>query len=145
MINDKKLSVLYIEDNLDDVCMIQDMLSMDSNAIIEVEGAQLLEEGLEMLKAKPYDLLLLDLALPDSFGIDTLLKVKAAGVDIPIIVVTGNENAQNGALLLELGAQDYLTKGLSSFGLLIKIIQHATIADEATKGKPWNKGNAVKE
>lgn len=129
--NIQLLSILYIEDNVDDVYMIRDILSHAKNMAIDLDSEETLQDGLNRLEEQTYDLLFLDLGLPDSFGLDTLHRVMQSNIDIPIIVVTGNDNEEDGVRSLEIGAQDFLAKGFITQRLLMKTIQYALARHEA--------------
>jgi PAS domain S-box-containing protein len=102
--------VLIVEDNFDDVTLIKELLS-ESDSHFELENVETLEETLDYLNNRSYDILLLDLGLPDSEGLDTFFKVHDKASKKPIIVLTGLVDKSVGVKAIQLGAQDYLNKG----------------------------------
>lgn len=103
--------VLLIEDNPGDARLIEEFFAEAGSSVYEVATADRLESGLSLLSRRGADLLLLDLTLPDSAGLDTLLRVRIAAKGVPTIVVTGLEDEEVARGALRAGAQDYLVKG----------------------------------
>src|SRR4029077_18664374 len=87
--------------------------------------ADRLSIGLERLAEAPFDAVLLDLSLPDSQGLDTLVRLHAAAKDVPIVVLTGIEDEALGVRLIQAGAQDYLVKGYVTGPLLVRSLRYA--------------------
>lgn len=115
---DEKIDILLIEDNFADARLIDIYLkeSYLDNFVLTV--ADTLEKGLATLKCTKFDIIVIDLSLPDSNGINTFKDVFAAASEKPIIVLTGMEDESVGINTVKLGAQDFLIKGkLSSKGL----------------------------
>lgn len=107
----EKLRILIIEDNYGDFFLFQELLS--SNGIAEdfIVNAVTLTEGINQLQNNPFDIVFLDLSLPDSFGESTFQTLSKAAPEIPVIVLTGMADAQLALRTVQLGAQDYLVKG----------------------------------
>ena len=103
-------NVLLIEDNPGDARLIREMIAEDE-APFTVHCADRLALGLEHLSNGETALVLLDLSLPDSFGLETFAKVYAHAPTVPIIVLTGNDDATVALSAVKGGAQDYLVKG----------------------------------
>ena len=123
--NIKPISVLLIEDNPDDVVLIQISLSHAMKVSYEVNVADRLSKGLELLGNGGVDVVLLDLGLPDGQGLITFGKVHAQAPDVPIIVLTGNDDDDFAIEAVQKGAQDYLVKGRVDSGLLGRSIRYA--------------------
>src|SRR4029077_13372213 len=87
--------------------------------------ADRLSIGLERLAEAPFDAVLLDLSLPDSQGLDTLVRLHGAEKDVPIVVLTGIEDEALGVKLVQAGAQDYLVKGSVTGPLLVRSLRYA--------------------
>src|SRR2546425_7516748 len=85
-------NVLLIEDNPGDARLIREMIAEDPRAPFTVHFADRLAKGLEHLSAGETALVILDLSLPDSFGLDTFTKVYTHAPAVPIIVLTGNDD-----------------------------------------------------
>lgn len=120
------VSVLLIEDNAEHVELMTQMLAMASAMVNFVPHAcGTVGEGLDWLRFGSVDLILLDLSLPDSHGIETFIRVIEAAPDIPIIVMSGINDVALAIETVQLGAQDYLVKGHVDNHLLIRSIQYA--------------------
>ena len=112
--------VLLIEDNAGDARLICEMIAEEPDAPFEVECAERLAQGLERLSAGGIGLVLLDLSLPDSMGLETFAKVYAHSPAVPIIVLTGNDDNNLALAAVKRGAQDYLVKGRLDRELLLR-------------------------
>ena len=121
----KKLRILLIEDDPGDAHLIRKMLIGSKRACFELEHFDRLSTGLEHLAQMEIDLILLDLNLPDSQGLDTFVKAHAKAQVIPVIVLTGLEDENLAIKSISKGAQDYLVKGQTDSGLLIRAIHYA--------------------
>jgi len=119
------LHVLYIEDNYNDALFIQESLKEASDVQIDIEVAERVSTGLELLETTSFDAILLDLNLPDSEGLDTFTKVRAAVPNLPIIVFTSVGEVNIGIKAVQEGAQDYLVKGRVEPDLLVRSIRYA--------------------
>ena len=102
------MRVLLIEDNEDDALIIRQVLVEARGAPFDLEWAHRLAAGLERLAEGGIDVVLLDLTLPDSRGLDTLRQVHAEAPDVPILVLTGLDDETLGVKAVQEGAQDYL-------------------------------------
>jgi PAS domain S-box-containing protein len=121
-----RCKILLIEDNLGDARLIHLFLSEDDNFRFSLENAEELKEGMLLLdENNNFDVILLDLALPDSFGLETLAKVQEKVPNIAIVILTGNKDEEMALKAVENGAQDYLAKGQINSSLLIRSIQYA--------------------
>ena len=114
-----------IEDNFKDVRLIQEMLKEVSNFIFEFKQAERLEEGLEYLKNDKFDILLLDLNLPDSTGFNTFIKARDSKSKVPIVILSGAADEETAIEAVHEGAQDYLMKGEVDGKLLARSIFYA--------------------
>jgi DNA-binding response OmpR family regulator len=105
-----KLTLLLIEDNPGDAALIQELAAEVLPAeLIHVER---LAAACACLAATAVDLILLDLSLPDSQGLDTFFAAQAQAPHIPIVVLTGLADEKTALDALKAGAQDYLVKGI---------------------------------
>ena len=118
-------TVLLIEDNPGDARLIREMLKEDPSQPFQVLHADRLSSGIEQLARKDTHLVLLDLSLPDSHGIETFAKVYAHSPKVPIIVLSGNDDQQLALYAVKSGAQDYLVKGKIDSALLLKAMQYS--------------------
>ncbi len=110
--------VLLVEDNPDDADLIQEGLSEAAEAQFEVHAVDRLERAQLQLAAREFDIVLLDLGLPDSSGIQTVETVLEWDTGLPIVVLTGLAEEFIGTQAVELGAQAYLVKRMESFDIL---------------------------
>ena len=119
------ITALLIEDNRGDVLLIERMLADRKGGTLRLEAASRLDEGLARIDQGGIDVVLLDLGLPDSAGLDTVRRARAHAPDIPIIVLTGHDDEVLGANAVWAGAQDYLVKGQVDTTLLARAIRYA--------------------
>ena len=118
--------ILLVEDNPGDARLIREMLAEAEGANFEIDWAPQLSAGLEKLRGGKIDLVLLDLGLPDSRGLDTFLTAYSCAPQIPFVVLSGLDDANLGLKAVQQGAQDYLTKGRVDGELLLRSIRYAT-------------------
>lgn len=106
-----KIEILLIEDNPADRDLIRIFLKSSYGGNCVITSASSLAEGLDFLKKKQFSIAIVDLSLPDSFGLETFNEVYKNATHIPIIVLTGLEDESIGISAVKLGAQDFLIKG----------------------------------
>ena len=123
--NDKRTKILLIEDNPGDTRLIQEMLAEAGPSRFELECVDQLSAGIKRLDQGDIDVILLDLDLPDSRGIDTFTKVYTQTQEKPILVLTGLTDEAVGVKAVSGGAQDYLVKGQVDGNLILRSILHA--------------------
>jgi two-component system sensor histidine kinase UhpB len=119
------LSILIIEDNPADLFLISNMLLSSGTGIRDIHTASRIDEAFQFLQDQPVDIVVLDLSLPDSFGVDSFLKIKPVTKEIPVIILTGESESDIALEVIKLGAQDYLVKGEFKSDLLVKSIQYS--------------------
>lgn len=121
------LTLLLIEDNPVDARLIEDALTNVSGTAFQLEWVDRLAEGLERLAAGGIDVVLLDLSLPDSHGLDTFTKVHAQVPEVPILVLTGLEDEATAVQTVQQGAQDYLSKAyvVAESHFLLRAVRYA--------------------
>lgn len=126
----KLIKILLIEDNPDDALLIRKALSgpsddaLEMNLRFEIEWAESLKGGIERLEKGTFNIILLDLGLPDSYGLDSIEKLHSEA-DIPIVVLTGLNDGQMGMKALRKGAQDFLVKERALNNLLLRSVCYA--------------------
>lgn len=120
------MQILLIEDDPEYAYLIQEMLAAAWRVPFDMKHADQLSTGRAQLHAGAFDLILLDLSLPDSDGVDTFVKVHDQAPDVPIIVLSGLDNKRLMARVTQAGAKDYLVKGQIDAHLLVRAIRHAT-------------------
>jgi PAS domain S-box-containing protein len=119
------IRVLLIEDSPGYAEIVKIMLDRIADAQFDVVCARRLEEGLECLSEGETDVVLLDLKLPDSQGIDTFDRVYAKTPRVPVIVLTVTDNDEMAVGAVKKGAQDYLVKEQVDVKLLVRAIRYA--------------------
>jgi two-component sensor histidine kinase/CheY-like chemotaxis protein len=118
-------TVLLIEDNLGDIVSIRTMISELSDGLFELKFAESLGEALKILENENFDVVLMDLGLPDSQGFRTFTQVHNQMPELPIIIITGLEDEDLGVSAVKEGAQDYLVKGQVDKKLLARSLKFA--------------------
>ncbi|TWU47104.1 GGDEF domain-containing response regulator [Rubripirellula reticaptiva] len=106
----KQISVLLVEDQQAEAIVVTRLLSHSAYGNFSVTVAVALADAIEQLGKNSFDACLLDLGLPDGHGIESLRQVRSVDGCIPIVVLTGNDDENNGLTAIETGAQDYLAK-----------------------------------
>lgn len=122
---DEKIKVLLVEDNRADVDLIREILPENGPVSFFIETVSRLSEAIKRLETGGIDLILLDLGLPDSQGIETFNAVKESVPRIPIIVLSGNADQEVAVAAVKGGAQDYLVKGEIGGGILARSARYA--------------------
>ena len=117
-------SVLLVEDSSADVVYLRSILEEASKGQFSIEHRDRLEDAFERLAHGDIDIVLLDLNLPDSFGLNTFHRARHAAKEVPIIVLTGMDNEVVGLQAIKDGAQDYLVKGRIEGGALMRAISY---------------------
>ncbi|HVM51084.1 MAG TPA: response regulator [Candidatus Acidoferrum sp.] len=109
------LRVLLVEDSLSDAALLQEALGEDRNGAFHFTLAETWAEAAERLEENAFDVMLLDLSLPDIAGKETFLRARATAPQLPILVLTGQTDEAVGLEAVRHGVQDYLIKG-QAFG-----------------------------
>jgi signal transduction histidine kinase len=105
--------VLLVEDSPSDASLLRDSLEQSEAGSFAFVQAETMAEATAMLRREAFDVLLLDLTLPDSSGEDTFRRARAAAPHLPIVLLTGVEDERIGLEAVRHGIQDYLLKGQS--------------------------------
>jgi diguanylate cyclase (GGDEF)-like protein/PAS domain S-box-containing protein len=117
--------ILLLEDNPGDAGLLKEALSTEKTFPCRLDTSQRLSEGLARLSRESFDAVLLDLYLPDSSGLETLIQVRNAAPQLPIVVLTGLSNRETAAEALRQGAEDFLLKDELDGALLARSIRYA--------------------
>lgn len=120
-----RFTILLIEDNPGDARLIQVMLAEAGENLFALERVDRLSHGLERVEQGDIGLVLLDLSLPDSHGLQTFHRLHAAAPQVPIIVLSGLNDETVAVNSVHEGAQDYLVKGHVDSLLLVRSIRYA--------------------
>ena len=105
------IKVLLIEDNPDDALFMRRALRDATPGPFQMAHVDRLSAALDLLASDPFDVVLLDLSLPDSTGEETFHRLHQHAPGVPILVLTGLDDEELGAELVRQGGQDYLVKG----------------------------------
>jgi signal transduction histidine kinase/DNA-binding NarL/FixJ family response regulator len=119
------LALLLLEDDEADACFVMEMLQKADDQLWQITRAQKLSIALELLSQAQFEVALLDLSLPDSQGLDTLIRLRQAAPDLPIIVFTGIDERETSLQALSHGAQDYIVKAEITAAILTRVIRYA--------------------
>ncbi|MBN2224189.1 MAG: PAS domain S-box protein [Deltaproteobacteria bacterium] len=122
---ENEMRILLIEDSPWDRRLIGDMLAEMKEEAFVLSTADDLAEGKRLLDIGEIDLVLLDLILPDSEGLDTLHAVLKAAPSVPIVVCSAISNKETALRAVSEGAQDYLIKGDINPSMLVRAIRYA--------------------
>ncbi len=117
--------VLLLEDDPADARLVERMLRRISAASFNVEIAGRLAQAVQRLEQGGIDVVLADLSLPDSAGLSTLTALTVAAPDLPVVVLTGNDDDSQAIEALKHGAQDYLVKGSGDGLMLARVVRYA--------------------
>jgi diguanylate cyclase (GGDEF)-like protein/PAS domain S-box-containing protein len=124
--SENPLHVLLVEDNPGDVRLFKEYLKKSPHPDdFQLDCDASINDCLKRLDRHPMDLILLDLTLPDGAGLDTLKQVHDKKPEIPIIILTGNQDKALAIESLKKGAQDYLNKNQMDGDLLIRSIRYS--------------------
>ncbi len=121
----KEFRILLIEDNRGDAILIDYMLRDAPRGRYHLHNVSTFQDGAMLLGTEHWDLLLLDLSLPDTYGLATLENANNIAPELPIIVLTGRDDDELALEVMKSGAQDYLVKGQIGTGTLTKAIRYA--------------------
>jgi diguanylate cyclase (GGDEF)-like protein/PAS domain S-box-containing protein len=119
------IQVLLVEDNPAEARLVHEFLSVASADTFQVQIASRLEDALLCAVEGTFQCILLDLTLPDSQGFATFQRMAAVADDVPIIILSGLDDAQLGIEAMRAGAEDYLVKGAFNHHLLVRAIRYA--------------------
>ncbi|PAX53491.1 hybrid sensor histidine kinase/response regulator [Brunnivagina elsteri] len=119
------LKVLLIEDNPGDVFLLRELLADVSSFQFQLISAESLRNALNYIEKESFDVILLDLSLPDSQGLESFVKIRDRVPSIPIIVLTGINDETLALRAMQEGAQDYLLKGQVNGDLLVRCMRYA--------------------
>ena len=122
---DRALQVLLVEDNPGDAHLIKRLLTQSSAAKHALDTVNRLNAGIERCHQRSFDVVLLDLGLPDNQGLATVAMMRAAVPRVPIIVLTGLDDLELAVHAVREGAQDYLVKGTPTADTLERAMYYA--------------------
>lgn len=121
------IRVLLIEDEAGDAYLVKTKLGQTQSGRFEVTWTQSLSEAQQCLADSSFDVMLLDLTLPDSEGLATVHSARSMTMDIPIVVLSGHSDTDFALTALEAGAVDYMVKGDFGYDGLARVIRYALL------------------
>jgi diguanylate cyclase (GGDEF)-like protein len=119
------IQVLLIEDNPTDALLLHEAVAADALASFEFTIAESLKSGLEFLHQDHFDVVLLDLGLPDSQGLKSFELVNRAFPEKPVVVLSGTADQTLALEAVQSGAQDYLVKGSTGWEIASRAMRYA--------------------
>jgi len=123
--SEKAINVLLFEDNPGDARLIREFLVEVEESVFTLECVDRLSTGFKRLAEGGIHVILLDLGLPDSQGLDTVTRTYNQVGDVPIVLLTGLDDKTLATQAMRAGAQDYLVKGQIDSNLLTRAIRYA--------------------
>jgi two-component system, cell cycle sensor histidine kinase and response regulator CckA len=120
------IRVLLVEDNPGDARLFTELLRGAGASHLRLVQVDRLADAIDSLSRDSFDVMLLDLSLPDADGLETLVRAHAQAPKIPIVVLTGHDDEALAVRAVRAGAQDYLVKGHVDGELLVRSIRYAS-------------------
>ena len=121
----KKIRVLLIEDNALDARLVEILIKESGHDELILKHVETIAKGKEQLESDEYEVILLDLHLPDGEGEEAIKAIKSVAGFIPIIILSGSDDADSQNFAMENGVQDYLVKGVGDGHLIARSINYA--------------------
>ncbi|MEZ5174302.1 MAG: adenylate/guanylate cyclase domain-containing protein [Bacteroidia bacterium] len=125
MEKERTIRVLIIEDDPLITCVYEDELSESDNIEFVTTSFETMNEGLEAMQKNEYDVLLLDLNLPDSDYLQTIESLPGITAKLPVVIMTSTSSELLALKAVNLGSQDFLNKAQIEKGILIRSILYA--------------------
>ena len=119
------MRVLLVEDDNDDVVFLKTCLRRQDSRTVELVRADTMAAAISTLKDSQFDVILLDLNLPDSTGQDSVHRIQSADPSVPIVVLSGEANEDFAVEILNRGVQDYLVKWEGDGRTILRSIRYA--------------------
>lgn len=119
------LKVLVVEDSIAFATLVIAQLNRGLEVAHEVEHVVRVDEGVSALRRDSFDLIILDMHLPDASGLDTFAAIHGAGPNVPIVILSSDDTEELAMEAVRLGAQDYLIKGADDSNKLMWSIKFA--------------------
>lgn len=123
--SERVLRLLLVEDSRVDATLIQHLLEKTKSALFSTVWVTSLSSALDTLEQDEIDVILLDLNLIDSYDLDTFESISTRAPELPIVVLTGHDDREQGFEAIRHGAQDYLIKGHVKGELLVRSLVYA--------------------
>jgi signal transduction histidine kinase len=120
-----KVSILLVEDNPGDARLTRALLAEVASFEFELEHVPKLADAVATLQQRRVDVILLDLSLPDSHGVEGISALQRLAATTPIVVLTGRSDDAVAIDVLQAGAEDYLIKGMGDGQLMVRAIRYS--------------------
>ncbi|MBI5178998.1 MAG: response regulator [Nitrospinae bacterium] len=119
--------ILLVEDNMADARLVREAVAETGKGLFHITHVERMAEALTLLEldTQGFDVVLLDLSLPDEQGLSTLIRMRSATAAIPIIIMTGLNDEELAIMAVKHGAQEYLVKGQTDMDSLTRTIRYA--------------------
>jgi PAS domain S-box-containing protein len=119
------IRILLVEDNPGDARLVEILLSEVAAPRFGITHVERLDEAIEQLGEAEFDVVLLDLSLPDSGGLETVSRTREAAPRTPLVVLSGQDDEETALRALKGGAEDYLVKGRGSGDTIARVIRYS--------------------
>lgn len=119
------MKVLLVEDNRADAVLLRETLADTRDKPVELVHVEQLKTALERLATESFDIVLLDLSLPDADGMETITRTQKEHPELPLVVLTGLDDEATAVKAVRHGAQDYLVKGRGDGHLILRAMRYA--------------------
>jgi DNA-binding NarL/FixJ family response regulator len=119
------IQMFLFEDNPDDVIILTHLLRQHADTVYTIATAESLAQGIRYLDSHDVDIIVADLGLPDSQGIDTFLRIREIAPATPVVVLSGQEDRTLALKAVEMGAQDYVVKSDLEGDRLERVVRYA--------------------
>lgn len=119
------IRILLVEDNAGDARLVRELLHESPAREARLTHAERLQDALDLLGCQEFDVVLLDLSLPDAHGLETVTRLLSVCPAMPIVVLSGEPGERIAVEAVHEGAQDYLLKGLGDGRLLARALRYA--------------------
>jgi diguanylate cyclase (GGDEF)-like protein len=119
------LRILHVEDDMIDTRLVQKILRAIPVYSVDCDHADSINGALDSLKSRDYDIILLDMRLPDGFGLDLIRAVKDIAPDKPIVILSGVDDMDLTLKAVQYGAEEYLVKDELNSSILMRSIRYA--------------------
>lgn len=123
----QNINVLFVEGNASDARLIEKNLSSGDHLHIDFEEAGTLEKALQLLTEKSFDLILVNLFLPDCQNLETLTRILAVAPHQPVVILSDQDDESLAMKTIQMGAQDFLIKSDMKSGWLRRALFHAIL------------------
>ena len=123
--NHQTIDILLVEDNPGDAFLLQEQLKQSNMMQFNLIHVDYLQKAIANLEQASFDIILLDLILPDSEGMETFLTIQKTSPQTPIVLLTGMDDNDLATEAVRQGAQDYLLKGQTNDTILERSIRYA--------------------